>query len=149
MILSKELMFSDDQDLAQTAAAYASTNHVDMGAPGTPHGAAAAINRDIAKGEPVPIDIMITETFASGGAATLTIELQTDDDPAFGSATTIWSSGALALAALVQGYRIPPLYLPEGITERYMRVLYTIGTATTTAGKVTAALASGGRQTNQ
>lgn len=60
MILSAELLYSDDQDLAQTAGAYPSTNYIDHGAPGTPHGG-NALTPDIAHGEPVPLEVLVTE----------------------------------------------------------------------------------------
>lgn len=149
MILSEQQTFSDKQDLAQTAGAYASTNHIDLGAPGTPYGAAAALNNDAGPGEPVPLEVLVTEAFVSAGAATLVVALQVDNDVAFGSATTVKTSKTWAKADLVVGANLfPDLYLPQGIDERYCRLLYTIGTATTTAGKVYAGI-SGHRQTNQ
>lgn len=147
-ILDTELLFSEDQDLAQSAGSYASTNYIDLGAVGTPKGAAAAIGRDIAFGEPVPIDVFITEDFASGGAATLTIELQVDDNTSFSSPTTVYTTETIALADLVAGYQLPPMYLPEGINERYARLNYTVGTTSFTAGQITAGI-TGGRQTNR
>lgn len=149
MILSKEQLLSDQQDLAQAAGAYASTNHLDLGATGTPYGAAAALPRDIGPGEPIPLEVVVTEDFASAGAATLTVALQTDNDVAFGSAKTIKTSATIALADLVAGKNIfPDLFVPTDVAERYVRLQYTIGTATTTAGKITAGI-SGGRQTNR
>ena len=149
MILSAEHLLSDDQDLAQAAGSYASTNYHDFGAPGTPYGAAAALSRDLAFGEPVPFEALVTEAFTSGGAATLIAVVQADDDSAFGSPTTILTSKTWAVADLLAGVNLfAGLYLPTGITERYLRINYTIGTAAMTAGKVTAGV-SGGRQTNQ
>lgn len=141
MIFSAQQLLSDDQDLAQTAAAYASTNYIDLGATGTPHLGAAALERNIGKGQPIPLFVRITETFTSGGAATLSVALQMDDNTSFSSATTIKTSATFALASLTAGtYIFPDLYVPTGITERYVRLLYTIGTATTTAGKITAGI---------
>lgn len=149
MILSAELLLSDDQDLAQSAGSYASTNYIDLGAAGTPYGAAAALSNDPGPGTPVPLEVLITETFTSGGAATLSVALQMDDNTSFSSATTIKTSATFALADLTVGTNIfPDLFLPTGLTERYFRLNYTIGTAATTAGKITAGI-SGGRQTNQ
>lgn len=148
MILSAELLLSDDQDLAQTAASYASTNYIDLGAPGTPYGAAAALSNDPGPGQPVPFECIVTEAFTSAGAATLQAQLQMDDNTSFSSATTLLDTGAIGKATLVVGYNMfAHLALPTGITERYVRVLYTIGTATTTAGKITCGI-SAGRQTN-
>lgn len=146
MILSAQSLFSDDQDLSQTAGNYASTNVIDLGATGTPVEGAAALVRDIGKGTPIPLLMQVTETFTSGGAATLVVALQVDDNDSFSSATTVWTSETLALATLAAGYELPIDYVPQGVNERYVRLYYTIGTATTTAGTVTAGFAAGRQQ---
>lgn len=143
MILDKQAQFSDDQDLAQTAGAYDSTNIIDFGAPGTPIGAAGAVVREMGYGTPMPILIQITEDFASGGAATLQVALQVDDNTGFSSATTVWTSQQLALADMVAGKVFELEYMPRGVNERYGKLVYTIGTATTTAGKITAGVTMG------
>lgn len=146
MILDKQSQLSEDQDLAQSAGAYASTNIIDLGATGTPIGGAAALTRDIGKGRVLPLLIEITETFTSGGAATLSIALQVDDNSGFSSATTVWTSQTMALADLVAGKIFELEYMPRGVNERYMRLNYTIGTAATTAGKITAGVTMGNDQ---
>jgi hypothetical protein len=146
MILSAELLLSDDQAITSTAA---STNYIDRGAPGTPHGAAAALDNDWAPGQPVPFEVLVNEAFTAAGAATLTVDLEMDDNTSFSSATTVLTSGAIGKATLIIGYNcFAGLYLPEGITERYLRLNYTVATGPMTAGKITAGI-SGGRQTNQ
>lgn len=129
MILDKNLMFSEDQDLAQVAGSYASTNVIDL--------------QDVKKGEGTPIEVLcqITETFTSGGAATLTVALQTDDNASFSSATTYTIESTVALASLVAGKQFAIRILPNNM-ERYARMYYTIGTATTTAGKMSSGLGS-------
>ena len=128
MILDKMQMFSEDQDLAQTASTYYSTNVIDLG--------------DAAKGEGEPIEVLIqvTEAFTSTGAATLVIVLQTDSVEAMSSPTAIFTSATLALATIaVVGYKATIRVLPNDC-EQYLRIAYTIGTATTTAGKISAGL---------
>lgn len=134
MILDTQAMFSDDQDLAQTAGAYDSTNIVQMPA-------------NSSFGRPSQILVQVTETFTSGGAATLAIDLETDNAVAMSSPTNLASVAAIAKATLVAGYVIPINYLPDG-DEGFLRLEYTIGTATTTAGKVTAGFVDT-RQTNK
>lgn len=137
MRLSAQQVFSDDQAITVTAA---STNLIDFGAPGTVLNAPTAIERDIAKGTPVPILIQVTESFAT--LTSLSVAIQTDDDVAFGSATTVITTNAVPVASLVEGFKFPLVYLPLGITERYMRLNYTVVGASATAGAVTAAIVS-------
>ena len=56
MILSAQQIFSDDQAVTATAI---STNVIDLGAPGTPYDAAAALNQDIGKGCPIPVLVQL------------------------------------------------------------------------------------------
>ena len=143
MIFSKEQLLSDDQAITASAA---STNHIDLGAVGTPHGAGAPIKRDIGKGQPIPFEVIVTEDFAT--LTSLTVALQVDDDVAFGSPKTIKTSGAIAAADLVAGANLfPDLSLPTGITERYVRLNYTVAGTNASAGKILAGV-SMGRQTN-
>lgn len=155
MIQSKALTISDEQDLAQVAGPYPSTDYFDFGATGIPAGGGGSagtvgLERDIGKGCPVPFEVIVTEQFLSGGAATLSVALQVADDTAFSvNLDTVKTSDTIALAELTVGKNVfPDLYLPTEVDQRYCRLVYTIGTATTTAGKISA-FVSGGRQTNQ
>lgn len=139
MLMDLQSMFSDKQAITTTAA---STNVIDLGAVDTPKHAAGPITRDLGKGRPIPITVMVNETFTAAGAATLTIALQVDDDEAFGSATTVLTQ-TFALAALTAGAKLPPFYIPEGVDERYVRLNYTVATGPMTAGKITAGLVFG------
>lgn len=145
MIFDQQSIFSDAQALTATAA---STNVLDItGAVGTPPHAAAALDVDVGRAD-CRIGFTIDETFVSAGASTLSIALQVDTAAAFGSATALWTSSAIAKATLVKGYMFEELViLPRGITERYLRLYYTVGTADFTAGKITAGFVWG-QQTN-
>lgn len=69
----------------------------------------------------------------SGGAATATLLLVTDDNAALSSATTLWTSGSIALASLVKYDNFIPL--PEtDLWERYVAWRLTVGTAVFTGG---------------
>lgn len=136
MIFSKESLLSDQQAITATAA---STNYLDLGNPGTPHGK-NQLTRDIGKGEPVPFEVQVTEAF--NNLTSLKIDLEVDDNTAFSSATVVTTYTVL-LADLVAGYNIPHLFLPIGVNERYVRLNYTVtGTAPTT-GKITAGVSMG------
>lgn len=136
MILSANQLFSSDQAITATAV---STNVLDLGAPGTVLGAPAAISRDIAKGNPVPILIQVTEDFDN--LTSLSVAVQTDSTDAFASATTVLTSPAVLLASLVAGYKFAIIWLPLGITEQYVRLNYTVVGTAPTAGTITAGIA--------
>lgn len=144
MILDTYTLMSDDQDLSQVAGTYYSDVLNLRGDPGytTSSDAPNGITHDLGKGVAVPFLCQVTETFTSGGAATLQVDLETDDNESFSSATVLVSSPTFALADLVQGKALLPQHVPYN-GEQYMRVKYVIGTATTTAGTVSAGITTG------
>lgn len=142
MILSSQLIFSDDQAITVTAD---STNVVDLGVPGTPYGGKAALHQDVGKGTKVPILAQVTESFTSASSGVMTISVSIGATTALG--TKIVSVGPIAKADLVAGYQIPIDVLPNQLTERYLGMEYVVGTDPMTAGKITAGI-SMGNQTN-
>jgi len=134
MIFDRQSLLSDAQAITVTAA---STNIIDLGP------IATGIVRDIGKGKQIPLLIQVIEAFAAAGAATLTVALQVDNDVAFGSPKTVWTSPALALADLIAGKVIIPEYIQRGTDERYLRLNYTVATGPMTAGKITAGVTMG------
>jgi hypothetical protein len=142
MIFSKQLLFSDAQAVTATAA---STDKIDLGATGTVLGAAAALSRDIGPGTPIPILIQAVETFAT--LTSLTITIETSDNADLSSSTVVYSTGAVAAASLVAGWKTPVIYIPTGVTKRYLGLRYTVGGSNATAGKITAGIV-GAVQTN-
>lgn len=144
MILDNENLLSDDQAVTVTAA---STNYIDLGALGTPVKGNTLV-KDIGKGNLLPLLIQATETFTAAGAATLTIDLEVDDNTGFSSATTVWSSGAIAVADLSAGWKANLNYVPQGTNERYARLNYTVATGPMTAGKLTAGITGGDDSNN-
>ena len=146
MILDMQNLCSDSQDLSQAAGSYLSTNAIDLqgGSPGTNRtspGGHGTIPADAAKGEDVNFFIQVDETFASGGAATLTVELIMAANSDLSSYTVLHTTPALAMATLVAGYQLRIAVPKVGLTSRYLGCRYTIGTATTTAGTCTAGIA--------
>lgn len=144
MMLDVETLFSDDQDLAQDAGTYDSTNAILQKTGGTIPGLGGTAKDDIGDGGQAKVLCQITETFTSAGAATLAVSLVYADDAALDTnVVTVQSTGTIALASLVAGYEfavggtIPRGRIPAG---KYLGLNYVIGTATTTAGKVTAGL---------
>lgn len=142
MLLDKQNMFSDQQALAVAAGSVLSTNTIDLrpATTGGPHGTPPS---DYGMGNTPEVMAQITEAFTSAGAATLQVQVITADDAALTSNVTIHNqTRTYALAELTLGRRFP-LAIKAGIAQRYMGLRYVIGTATTTAGKVSAGFALG------
>jgi len=133
MIYDKLNTFGTAQAVTTSAA---STDVIDLGAV-----------RDIGNGEPLELVILVGTTVTADGAATVTFDLQTDDDSGFGSAATLASSGAIGKASLTAGTEVLRIKVPLNV-ERYLRVYYTVATGPLTAGTFTAFLAHD-RQVNK
>lgn len=145
MILDALLQFDASANLAQVAGTYNSTNVIDLHMAGIPVLVSGQGARDIGIGDDPALKllVLVTTTFTSGGAATLTVNLQGSVDNGSGaplSFSTWWSSPAYALATLVAGARLMDMDMPRppaGIAiPRFLRLTYVIGAATTTAGTV-------------
>jgi hypothetical protein len=147
MIQDALCLLSDDQDLAQVAGNYLSDKSYDTGAAGTPEnavqfGGTVALKNDPAQGAPLPLDMQVTESFDSLGAATVQFQAVEADNAALTSNLTVLAeTPAIGYATLVAGYQPHLNYFPRG-AKRYKGVRYVIAGATTTAGAVTASLAS-------
>lgn len=146
MILDAFLQFDNAVSLAIAAGTQASTNVIDLGVTsGIPTSANGGGARDIGIGDSpaMKLVVQVTTTFTSGGAATLVVALQGAVDNGSGAPaafSTWWSSPAYALAALNAGSRLFDMDMPrppDGIAiPRYLRLLYTVGAATVTAGNI-------------
>jgi hypothetical protein len=133
--------FSDAQAITGTAA---SENVIDLGTVDTPEYAVGPITRDLGRGRHIPILIQVVEDFAT--LTSLQVQLQTDDNDGFSSATTVASSEDVALADLVAGRKLAPFYVPLNVDERYVRLNYVVTGSNATAGKITAGLVFGRAQ---
>lgn len=92
-----------------------------------------------AGGDSLYLRIQIDEAFATATSVTFTLE--TDDNVGLTSATTHWSSGAIAIASLTLGAVVATIQVPGAVTyQQYVGLRYTIGGSNATAGKVTAFL---------
>jgi len=145
MIFDAQNLFSDAQAIT---ASTVSTNVIDFGASGKPVGAAAAIRKDLGRGKKVDLRLQMVETALASGAATLTVDLQTDDNEAFSSPRVAWTSGAIPKASLVAGYVFPLEFFPRGADERFARLSYTVATGPLTAGKITAGVVAASEDNN-
>lgn len=121
MIFSKEQKFSEGQNVTADAA---STNVIDLGAPGTPLGAPAALVRNIGKGRPVPILVQLDED-SDGTDQTLDVRLEVDDNEAFSSPKVVARSEQLDGGSA--GDRVSLYVVNERANERYMRLYYDVG----------------------
>jgi Bbp16-like protein len=140
VLLDKQNLFSDAQDLAQVAGSYLSTNTLDTGAVGTIPGLGGTPIHDIGRGGVPRLLVQVVETFTSGGAATLQVQFVQADNAALSTNLEVLSETRVhALADLVIGKQFG-VSVPPGVNRRYVGVRYVIGTATTTAGKCTAGL---------
>jgi hypothetical protein len=141
MIFSVQQLFSDHQAITGNAA---STNHIDLGDTGTPH-RGNQLDRDIGKGQPIPIECIVTEAFDA--LTTLEVAVEVDDNDSFSSAKVV-DSHTFSLAELVGGANLPFRFIPDGTDERYLRLNYTVVGSNPTVGKLYAGI-SMGRQTNR
>lgn len=125
MIFDAQAIF--DQDVALTATRN-STNVMDL----------LRAGEDIGGGEPLYLVFIVTTILDSAGeAATLQIALVTDDNASLSSPATIMDQPALITeATLVTGYMIAQHVKPFAAMERYLGVVYTVGTENFTSGKI-------------
>jgi len=132
MILDSLLRLSDGQDLSQAAGSYYSASVLNT----------ATANYDIGAGEALAAIICVDEAFTSGGSATVVFAVIDEADTTLDSdSIVIVETAAIAIASLTLG-KIIIIPIPVGlVTQQYLGLKYTIGTATTTAGTVTAFIA--------
>lgn len=134
MIIDRQNQFSDDQ--AVTADAI-SERVIDLG---PLSGATANTIRDIGSGKTLYLHVLVTEAFVTGGGATLTGTLESDDNAALSSATVHQTfASAVAAGTMVAGYWLAKgIPIPSDAYQRYLGLRYTTNTADFTAGKVKA-----------
>lgn len=114
MYVDAQQLFSDAQALTVTAV---STNILDH-----------SQDRNLGVGTPLVVIISVDVSAAGGG--TLTVAIQADDNAGFASPGTVATTAALAAATLVAGYIFAIPVPPDVLTERYMRLNYTLATMT-------------------
>lgn len=145
MILDKNLMFSEAQDLLQTNATYNSTNILDLGAaPTVPGGLVGTVPIDPGRGHDIRFRAWVTTTFTTSASATLRVELVQSAATNLGTPTILpgFDTGVLAITNLTANsiFKLPEVVSPLKTPLRYMGVLWIIGTGATTAGNASAGL---------
>jgi hypothetical protein len=143
MILDERTEFADAVSVAAAAGTYLLGDVIDLG----------SVTRDIGVGDGLFFTITVdTEVITGGAAGTIEFKLVSDAQAAIavdGTATVHWASGTIVTddaAAnsnlLNAGAQLVQIALPVSgpIYERYLGVIYTIATTTTTAGAVSAFL---------
>lgn len=85
----------------------------------------------------IPMMLGVDEVFTAAGAATLQVDIQSSNDPAFGSGVVTHSSQTFGKAALIQSGKIShSLGIPPDV-KRYLRANYTVATGPMLTGKLT------------
>lgn len=150
MILDNLLTFDLSASLAIPAGTQASTNTIDFGVvSGIPASSAGGGARDIGVGDDPAMKfvVQVVTAFTSAGAATLSVALQGAIDNGSGAPaafSTWYTSPVYTLAQLALGAALFDMDMPrppQGIAiPRFIRLLYTVGTATVTAGNISSYL---------
>lgn len=125
MIVDALLTLADGQAVTASAP---STHSLDLGS-----------HRDIGGGTPLELVVSVVETATAAGAATVSLALETDDDPAFTVPERLVASPAYPLAALTEGASLFRIAVPRG-TRRYLRLFFTVADGPLTAGRFAASL---------
>lgn len=108
----------------------------------------AQVTNFVGDGEPVFLVVSVATTATSGGSATATFTLVTDDDVALTSGTVLATSATWAVASMVATTGTPPrgtllwvIALPSAVSYlKYFGIRQTTATAAFTAGAVDAYL---------
>lgn len=122
MILDKQLQLANQQVVTASAA---TTNIIDL----TKAGDAKQPNELFFQAQ-----VDGAAGASANSTATLTFSIQTATDAAFTSPVTLFSTGAIAVTALADGYKIAAQRIPQGLL-RYVRGYFTVGTENLSAGK--------------
>jgi hypothetical protein len=148
MILDALQQFSNAQTLVIAVGTAPSTNVLDYGiTSGIPSSASGGGARDMGIGDKPALKfvVQIGTAATSGGAGTLSVALQgapDDGSGGVGAFVTWWVSPAYALATLNAGSRLFDMDFPrppDGVViPRFVRLLYTVGTADLTGGTISA-----------
>lgn len=142
MIFDQQTLFSDNQAITATAI---STNVIDLQQIGIPVMNVERLVRDIGKSDDIPLLLQVTETF--NNLTSLTITVETCDDPTFVTAPVVHhTTVAIPLAQLIAGFRTNMPHIPEGGApgmKRYLGVRYTVIGTAPTLGKMKSGVVAG------
>lgn len=137
MMLDKKNLCSDSQNLAQVVGTYLCDRSIKRGDTSTDQ-FGNVLAGDLGKSE-VPILCVVDTTFV-GATGTVQAQLVMADDEALSvNLVVLQETLAIAVTALKAGYVFAlGKHLPVGTTSAYWGFRYLIGTATMTAGTITA-----------
>jgi hypothetical protein len=121
MIFDRQNMFSDGQAISGTSAT-GSTDCIDLGPFYSGVGGANLV-KDLGVGE--DIYLSVSASSVSGTSPTVTVAIETDNNAAFSSPTSLASYGPIALPA--GGGQVLNACLPFGDYEQFVRVKFTQG----------------------
>lgn len=139
MIFNQDEIFSDKQAITATTE---STNIIDLGIAGTPYDGKAPLNRDVGKGNMVPLLVQVTEDFNNATSVTISI-LNRDTEAAGTVADETIVSQVITLAELKAGKQFAYTCLPNQLTGRYLAIHYTVTGPAPSTGAVTASITMG------
>lgn len=145
MILDERNEFCDATALNTGAAGtYNVGDVIDTHGPTIGHNAGQNLTRDLGAPISLWLIIRVATTATSGGAATGTFRLVSDDTatPSTTTATVHYTSAAVPVASLTAGSTVAAVALPSGSYERYVGIQQITGTAAFTAGAIDAFLTS-------
>jgi hypothetical protein len=130
MLIDEQLIFSEEQDASGNGATTVSTNVIDLGPINTPYGYLGPYRRDLGKGVPHDVSVLLNDAAVGGTSAR--VEWYTDDDEAFGTEILVARSVDIPVASLVKGYQFNiPCDVPEYADRQYHRLKYvTVGDVT-------------------
>lgn len=126
MNIDKELTYFMDKDLSSQGTGNLDSPVIDHGIPAP---------NSVGKGDPLVLDIQVTEDIGSGGAATVGFKLQHSDDGETFEDTSLVIA-PVALASLKAGLEYRHSF-PEN-TKQYTRVRVTVAAAALNAGTIAA-----------
>lgn len=145
MLISYNDLLSNEQAITVDAVSTKTRDLIPNGGAvnaGDTGGPTANSTVNIGAGNPLYLYILVTTTFAKGGAnPTLTVTLESDSAVSLDSSATVHATvaSAVAEATLVAGYWIAKGFpIPQGNYERYVGLRYTTNTDDFDTGKLSA-----------
>jgi hypothetical protein len=140
MTFDQNLLFADNDNLAAGAGNVLLSKSVDSRTAGTPILGGPLTHNFGAANPRLKIALIVTQAFTSGGAATMQWQVvQADDGPLATNLEVLRQSAVIGFAGFTLGKIIDLGQIPP-MSREFLGVRLVIGTAATTAGKVTGGL---------
>jgi hypothetical protein len=126
MIIDQNTYLSKLQADVLTVAVYPSTNVIDL---------TQVTNRTPISG--MWLVCRVVSAFTTAASGTVTFSVVCSAAAGLGTATTFYTSGALACATLIANYLVVAMRVPATIPLRYFGMTYEVVTGTVAAGTIT------------